>query len=316
MADQSAVRTNDTTGAPQPTATPIDQGRRAGGLPPVLVLVGRLALVGAAVLATLTQAGPAVQAPLWLAAAAAVALGFRRDALDLLARSLGLGAVALILLGPLLQAAGLKLWPSTWAIAVGALAAIAIVVEHVRAGSRPDPVLAQPVNRRSLLWGSLAALVAVGAVIGAGISGRLAAPDVEMWLVNPDQAQPTAAAPQAPAGQGGQAGQAGQPGKTATAPAAAPTQVQVAVRAADDIADARLSVTSLGPIVAVPYAPTPTPSGGPAAGAPAPQTAPAFSVAAGETVQQTVTVPPTGRVEIRLSSASRPGLDRTLILNR
>lgn len=307
-----------------PASTADPMGARSRWAPSAgLRLWVPLAVVAAAVAATMLQAGPAVQVPLWVAAAVGVALVFRTEALDLLTRSLGLGAVAVILLGPLLQAFGIKLWHDAWALGVGALAVAAIVVGHLRSRAghpwpghaagdpRRDPA---PVNRRSLVWGGLAALTVLGALAGASLSGRIDAPEAELWLVNPAEVQ--AAAPAQPGAGQVPAGAPAQPAAAAPTPAA-PTQVQVAVRAAQAIPDARLIVTTLGPFVAVPYAPTPTGAGaakgtaaGPAGGAPT------FALAAGETVQRSVTIPATGRTEIRLTSASRPDLDRTLVLNR
>lgn len=286
---------------------------------PLVILLVQLGLIAVAVLATLAQLTAWVRTPAWLVAAAAVAVAFRRgrDAIDWIARGVGLGVVAVVLLGPALDALGLRLWSDTWALALGALAALAVLVGYLRSAAT-DPVR-RPLGaadtdvdfgasqgasqgtgqdtdrgaigdagtddasggRRSLMWGTAAAIVVVAALAGAGLSGRTGTPDVEMWLVNPADATSKAAT------------------------------LKVAVRTDETLADARLSVTSLAPAVAVPSAP----AAGPSTPAAAPEPAQTFAVAAGETVERSVTVP-SGRVEIRLSSASRPGLDRTLVLNR
>ena len=173
------------------------------------MLALRLGVIAVAVLVTLLTLGPLAQTSAWLAAAAAVAIAFRRgrDAIDWIARGVGLGLVAVILTGPLLDAAGLRLWSSTWAVTVGTLAAIVVVVGHLRrtASTRTPEPLGAPVTeddhgaettdtadagdphrrRRSLLWGAAAVLLVVGSLIGTGISGRTGGPDVEMWLENP-----------------------------------------------------------------------------------------------------------------------------------
>jgi hypothetical protein len=90
-----------------PASTADPMGARSRWAPSAgLRLWVPLAVVAAAVAATMLQAGPAVQVPLWVAAAVGVALVFRTEALDLLTRSLGLGAVAVIL--PRTAAAGLR----------------------------------------------------------------------------------------------------------------------------------------------------------------------------------------------------------------
>lgn len=299
MPEQSAVRT-----AHKARATAESTARQEGSTGWTRSsgsLAVRLAIVLLAVVATLAHLGPFVQTPLWLAAATAVAIGFFSpgEGVDWMGRSLGLGVAVVILLGTALDAVGFALTSQVWAIALGLLAMGTIALSHRRALTRGDrrpasdpagtaetgstargtvgPAAVTPTTGRrlSLVWGAAAALVAVAALAWAGISGRPAAPDMEMWLTDPAQA-------------------------TATAPAGgAPAPVKVSVRSGVDVSDARLTVS--------------TGAQDPAAAAAAP--AQQFSVGAGQTVEQTVPAP-AGHVEIRLTSASRPDLNRVLVLNR
>ncbi len=256
----------------------------------------QLMLIALAVMATLIKFWPPATLLWWLLAAGAVVsvLLHRpgRDAIDWIARGLGIVICGVVLLGVVLDALSIPLDSTSWALTLGGIGAIIVIAARVwdkrrarrhgyveaaaygssgRAdGSATEDLVRswEAVTRRKgqAVWVLTAAvLVGVAVAIGA-VSEPKEAPELQLSL-----AEPAAASTRA-------------------------QRVTVTVTARDHQDNLVLRVT-------------------PALG-PADQRTQRFSVGAGESVDRVVTLPVTGPSQIELTSPGNPALARILTVNR
>ncbi len=288
-------------GAGSPTPTPHANTRGATSGWDSWLFV-RLALLSLAVLATLISFWPPLTLVWWLLAAIGVAtavVGGGRltwadpdgttspaakgapDAIDRIARGLGLTVCVIILLGVILNAVRVPLASTTWAVALGVLGAAIVVFTHVRR-PRSDTSSSSQAQRsasadlvngwrtmtsqpKQAAWVLLAAALTVTAVSLGAMTEPELTPELELSLSDPAAASTRA------------------------------TSVKVSVTSRERIENLVLNVQ-------------------PATGDAPP--AQRFAIDAGQTVERVVTLPATGASQILLTRPGTPALGRTLTINR
>jgi hypothetical protein len=175
--------------------------RPAGATP---LLVGAVVLVVAAVVAVLLDGPTWLRSVLVLAATAATAAqlvrrGWRRSTLDRVLTAVGGALVVLVLVGMVLGVSGIGLRAGTWAVGLGVLALVGLLVSALTPGrEREASVEAAPVAegslRRAVLrtspWVLAAVAVTVVALVVAvrSVDENSTSP-VQMSLVSLDGAQ-------------------------------------------------------------------------------------------------------------------------------
>lgn len=260
----------------------------------------RLVLLGLAMTATLTQFWPPLTLLWWLlATAGVVSVLLRRpgrDAIDWIARGLGVVISSVILLGVGLNAITIPLDSRTWALGFGAIGALILIASYVvdrqrdkqrvlrvaqagRNGSPDDSLVGQRSASQDMVngwrsivrqpvqagWILVAALLVVSAVSIGWVTEPRLTPDLELSLSDPKAASTKA------------------------------TSVTVTVTAREQIDNLLLKVQ---------------PAGGP-------ETAgQRFSIGAGQSVERTISLPATGASQVILTSPGKPDLARTLTINR
>lgn len=257
----------------------------------------RLILIGLAVLGTLSRFWPPVTLLWWLLAAAGVISALLRrpgrDAIDWIARGLGIAISALILFGVVLNAIAIPLESATWALTFAVVGAVIVIGSHLRAqrvalaqaqagphghvgdgldlGQRSvsdDVVAAWRAGIRrpgQAAWLLAAAAMVVGAVTIGVVTEPRREPELALSLSDPAVASTSA------------------------------TSVRVTIAAREPLDNLLLRVQN--------------PDGTMGADQ-------RFAVGAGQSVERVVALAATGDSQILLTSPGQPELARTLTVNR